>query len=117
MNGQTLELTGWTNGSESFEFSIARRDRDRVFGPLRDQIDERRYISVEVPGEDSVRVTVTPSFWKGCPEFRSRKFGAWLKQRGHYPWPRGRPPKYIGQLLTGALGSGGSPTLRVCDQH
>ena len=129
--GKELTLTGWFGGRKGedgsyryFGLSVARTDRKRLFLPWKDRL-QCEGLTIVLPGEVSdvsVSVNVKDSFWSTCPEFKSYKsredrgvIGDWMKRRGDCaqdgpPWPKGDPPKYIGELITDG---GGPVTLRV----
>jgi hypothetical protein len=49
-------------------------------------------VLVEIDG-NAFRVKITNTFWTTCPELRSPEIGAWLRNKGLAPWPKGRPPE------------------------
>lgn len=93
----SLIWTAWNNGTHlksgaGYGFKISIPDRDRFF-------DRRwRSVFVELPGANGNTETevniAKPSFWSDtCHELISRDIGQWLRENGHAPWRRGRPPK------------------------
>ena len=86
-------VTGWSNGrpnlatGSGYAVRIARRDRDLHFG--------RQWfeVAVRLGGEEAVRVTLSPSFWRRCSGLRSAKIGLWMLDNGVAPWPKGSPPR------------------------
>ena len=103
----TCKLTGWSGGR--FGLRIGKADRERLFFALRYRL-EREGMDIVLPREAAdVSVSVSETFWSTCPEFRSSQIGDWMKQRGDQPWPKGRPPKYRGELTS----DGGRVTLKV----
>ena len=110
---RTFCLTGWNNGTGHFGLKIARSVRDTELGSLKVAIGERPYGTVVLPGIAPVRVHLSPSFWTTCSELRSAEIGAWMKRRGDAPWPRGRPPKYLGEFRACDKAPRGVPLLYV----
>ena len=106
-------LSGWKNGTGGFGLRIAGSVRDQVFGSLKDGIGEGSHIIVVLPGMAPVCVHISPSFWRTCSEFRSAQIGAWMKERGDFPWARRRPPRYIGEFRAGDTRAGRLPLLKV----
>ena len=119
----TLTLTGWFGGwkGRTLGLRVSTSDRKRLFldRRLKNRL-QREGLDMVLPEgtEDvtTVSVTVSPSFWKKCPSFRSRQIGDWMKLRGDCAqdgppwWPERENPKYVGKLIT----DGGRPvTLRV----
>ena len=111
---RSFRLTGWNNGNGHFGLKIARRVRDRELGSLKVALGEGPYVTVVLPGIGPVCVHITPSFWTTCSELRSAEIGAWMKRRGDAPWPRGHPPKYLGEFRgRDNAPKGGTATLCV----
>lgn len=82
-------VTGWSNGQTGFGFKVTTRDRDQYF--------EKNWKSVIVhlPTNEIVEVNIDkPSFWNGCRELISGRFGRWLHDNQYAPWPKGKPPKF-----------------------
>lgn len=86
-------VTGWSNGrpnlatGSGYGLRIASRDRDVYFHRQWSQV------ALRLGGRESVQVTLSPSFWTGCGELRSRKIGLWMLESGLAPWPKGCPPR------------------------
>jgi hypothetical protein len=82
----------WSNGSASIDspggygLEFAASDRDRFF----DRSWE--HIVVELDGSETVKVTLSDSFWRRCPEIHSAGIGRWLQDVGAAPWPKGNRP-------------------------
>lgn len=108
-----FELSGWHNGSGTFGLKVlgGLEERDR-FLPWRDKL-EGECVDIVLPGKAGdvlvEGVSVTPSFWNNCPEFRDSRIRDWMLERQVWPWPYRDPPKYIGELNT----DGARVTLRV----
>ena len=131
--GKKFILTGCIGGPKdedgSYSYvglSIARLDREQIFIPWKDRL-QREGLTIVLPGEVndvSVRINVKESFWSTCPELKSSRsredrglIRDWMKRRGDSaqhgpPWPKGQPPKYVGELITDG---GGPVTLRLDD--
>ena len=104
-----FKLTGWSGGT--FGLRVDKAVRERLFLALRDRLDRER-TDIVLPGEAgdvTVSVCVSETFWSTCPEFRSSRIGDWMKRRGDRPWPKGKPPKYSGELTS----DGARVTVRV----
>jgi hypothetical protein len=86
-------VTGWHNGSPNlatgagYGLRVRRRDRDSEFRP------GWTAVRLELGGDRTVSVTVSPSFWRRCRELRSEDIGRWMLQNGLAPWPKGCPPR------------------------
>ena len=59
-----------------------------------------RYILLELPNGNVVRVNLSKTFWTTCPEVRSKKIGEWLISSGYGTWPRGNPPRFQIRQIT-----------------
>ena len=92
-----IVLTGWRGAI--FGLRISKKDRDALLRGL----DK---ITLKLPLDDgqaqSLEIGLNASFWGSCPEFRSRDIGAWMKQRGDYPWRSRQTPKYRARV-TGSV--------------
>ncbi|MEV0383002.1 hypothetical protein [Nonomuraea sp. NPDC050643] len=89
-----MRVTGWNNGSHRADGSgyglrISKADRDRFFDR------DRHSLILELGNDESVVVSVAPSFWAGCTELRSARIGRWLIGQGLAPWPAGQPPVLV----------------------
>lgn len=81
---------GWHNGSEPKEptgygIKIDLKDRARYFDKAWESVE------VDMDGDTTTTVPLTPSFWRSCPELRSPEIGRWLLEQGAAPW-HGDPP-------------------------
>ena len=57
---------------------------------------------VHLPGvSQPLRISLSPSFWRNCPEVRSAVIDRWMHSRGEAPWKKGRPPQYRAFLIVG----------------
>ena len=71
-------------------------DRDRHF--------QRKWtwVTVELEGSDtSADITISPAFWRDCPELRSSAIRDWLWHRGLAPWADHSPPDLVLMPLAG----------------
>jgi hypothetical protein len=50
-------------------------------------------ILVEVGGK-VIRCKLKPTFWRTCPEIRSKVIGDWLHHKNLIPWKKGQPPRF-----------------------
>jgi hypothetical protein len=82
-----MQVTAWHGGT--YGLKVQTGDRDRFF--------DRGWqdLILELQGQGQAVVTVSPSFWRGCPELRSADIGWWLQQNGLAPWPHGQPPRVV----------------------
>ena len=84
-----IVLTGWKGAT--YGLRITRKERDVLLRGL----DKVTLILPLKDGQKlSLNLDLNASFWGSCPEFRNRDIGDWMKQRGDYPWPSRRTPKY-----------------------
>jgi hypothetical protein len=88
-----VKVTGWNNGEYSptgagYGLRLNPKDRDAVFD--RSWSD----VTLDLPNSTTVRVTLSPSFWRDCPELRSAKIGRWLIRVGHSRWRQSSPPSF-----------------------
>lgn len=86
-----MRVSAWSNGTPSpsgsgYGLKVSTGDRDRYF--RREWAD----VIIELPGEVSTVVSLSPSFWSSCSELRSAAVGRWLMSEGLAPWLRGGPP-------------------------
>lgn len=94
-------VAAWNNGKQlasgaDYGLRLSAADRDRHFRR------EWREASVLLPGQDGpVRVALTPSFWRRCTELRHADIGRWLRATGYVPWPKGRPPTFVLEPVSG----------------
>ncbi len=88
----TIVLTGWKGGT--FGFRVSKQDR-KFFRQL-------SKVRLELPnprGEPcQIEIRLSQSFWRECPELRSKEIGGWMFRRGNWPWPEGKPPKYKAKM-------------------
>ena len=88
-----IVVTAWSNGRPNLVTGaglgvrVARRDRDAYFRRLWSEV------TLRLGGGESVRVILSPAFWRGCSELRSAKIGQWMLENGVAPWPKGDPPR------------------------
>jgi hypothetical protein len=82
-----MHVTGWDNGNESYGVSVGRQNRDSHFNR------SWSFIAVEMD-QQFLEFPLTGGFWRGCPEFRGARIGAWFRAKGFAPWPKGKPPKF-----------------------
>lgn len=86
-----MRAHAWSNGSPSasgsgYGLAISPKDRDLHLDP------GVTAVMVRLGGSKEVVISLSPSFWRNCPEFRSAEIGRWLLDEGHAPWPKGKPP-------------------------
>jgi len=96
-------VTAWNNGAyhksgAGYGLKISAGDRDRYF--------RREWGSVilELEGvPDSISVNIDkPSFWdRVYGELISKDIGQWLRSNCKAPWPKGYPPKFSMDLISG----------------
>ena len=91
-------VTGWRGGTcglrvLSAGYSIFLQHQRRL---------EQEALIVELPGTSApLRINLSRSFWRSCPEVRAAKIGQWMRSRGDAPWPPGQPPRYRAHLDVG----------------
>ncbi len=89
-----FKATAWNNGQHlrsgaGYGLRIGAQNRDRFFG------SGWNHVTLYLEGYDqTVSVNITSSFWRRCPELRSKDIGRWLIQNGYAPWEKGDPPQF-----------------------
>ena len=83
--------TSWKAGTFGLRILDPGKNRERFFR------SEWTAVTLHLTGvrRRIVEVSVSPSFWRSCPEMRSSEIGEWLHENGHAPWPKGQPRKFI----------------------
>lgn len=94
VNVLSVYTTAWHNGGPPEETSgyglkLTKADRDRYFD------SSWEHILLELDGAETTSVSLSPSFWRSCPELRSAEIGSWLIQHGAAPWKQGSPPGIV----------------------
>ena len=90
-------VTAWNNGGRGYGVRVRMQDRRQFFR------NEWGSVTLELEGSAvQVQVNVAKrSFWSpGCGELIHREIGAWLKENGLAPWPKGNPPKLLLEPLS-----------------
>lgn len=89
-----MRVSAWNDGGNGYGINIDRLNRDRYFS--------RSWtgIKVEIDGQFH-EFPLTVSFWRNCTEFRGKRIGAWLQEKGLAPWPKGKPPQFELEPLGG----------------
>ncbi|RDD60597.1 hypothetical protein DRB17_17140 [Ferruginivarius sediminum] len=82
-----MRVTAWSNGRNGYGVRVGARSRDEHFDPAWD------HIFVEIDGAE-FRFSITPSFWRKCPEFRGRVLRDLFYRQGLAPWPKDAPPVF-----------------------
>jgi hypothetical protein len=89
-----MTVTAWNNGKYAssgvgYGLRLDPSDRNKAFRQAWSNV------SLDLPnGVNGVQVTLSPSFWRDCPELRSAVIGRWLIASGYGRWPRGSPPAF-----------------------
>ena len=88
----TIVLTGWKGGT--FGFRVSKQDQE-LFRKL-----SKVKLELPNPREESsqIEIKLSQSFWRECPELRSKQIGGWMFKRGNWPWPKGKPPRYKAKM-------------------
>lgn len=89
-----IVLTGW-HGS-TYGLRIKRKDRDALLRGL-DKITLK--LPLNNGRVQSMELGLNDSFWRSCPEFRSRDIGTWMIERGDRPWRSRQTPKYRARVM------------------
>ena len=99
MRAHELVVSGW-RGGDTWGLRVPSEHR-RCFE--KHQIRLRSHdLVVYLPGvRQPIRIRLSPSFWRECPEVRSVEIGRWMCCRGEAPWRKQRPPKYRASLIIG----------------
>lgn len=87
-------VRGWNNGSRStmdagYGLKVKLADRDKFFNK-----DWKSVQPIFEGSENPVEVNITPSFWRGCCELRSKEIGCWFHRLGCAKWPKYKTPKF-----------------------
>jgi hypothetical protein len=83
-----MRASAWNDGGSTYGIRVGATNRVRYFDPT------WKSIEVELDGRWH-RFTLTPGFWKKCPEFRDRGqpiIRAWLERHRSLTWPYRHPP-------------------------
>lgn len=92
-----MDVSAWSNGAKTFGIRVGARNRTRYFDQSWSEIE------VEIDGELH-SFDLTAGFWNDCPEFRDRGtpvIREWLERSNLMDWPRGQPPRFRLQQLSG----------------
>lgn len=84
-----MQGSAWRSGNQpgsSYGISVGTINRDKFFNRTWD------YIDVEMDGALQ-RLSLTPGFWRHCPEFRDPRIRDWLRRHRTLDWPKGQPPR------------------------
>ena len=104
-----ITLSGWYGGGKygMFGLRVSVKDRELFCGLTK--------VELELPNPHGksrrIQINLSPSFWRKCPELRSRVIGEWMSERGDcylrklQPWPEGKghPPKYKAEITGNRL--------------
>lgn len=90
-----MRVTAWSNGSNGYGIRVGAVNRASYFDPAWKQI----VVMIE---SAEAHFSITPSFWRKCPEFRGRVLRDLFYRKGLAPWPKYAPPGF--ELIP--LGSG-----------
>ena len=88
------QVRGWHNGSPrssgaGYGVVMSEGVRDQLFDP------GWRSVRVSLGGDETVEISLSPSFWGSCRELRGVPIGRWLLRNQLAPWPKGRPPHLV----------------------
>ena len=88
----TIVLTGWRGGT--FGFRVSKQDQEffRELSKVKLELPNPRGASCQI------EIKLSRSFWRECPELRSKEIGGWMFERGNWPWPKGKPPRYKAKM-------------------
>jgi len=80
--------TGWNNSGTGYGFTVDPKGFDPAWAT----------VFVGLPTESGtvlVEANVAKkSFRAKCPHLIDKRIGAWMRDRGHAPWPSRMPPKF-----------------------
>jgi len=79
-----MDVTGWK--APTLGVRVGASNRAKYFSK------DWEFVEVELDGVFH-SITVSPGFWRKCPELRGSAIQTWLVKHGHAPWPKGKPPK------------------------
>lgn len=88
-----MRVTAWNNGAwhtsgAGYGIKVCPDERDQYF--QRSWSDVR----IELEGNGTVNVRLSPSFWNACKELRKKEIGIWMQARGFSNWPNRQPPQF-----------------------
>lgn len=87
-----MDATVWAGtGKKQLGIRVGASNRARYFS------HSWRQVVVEMDGQRR-HFSLSPGFWKDCPEFRDGREGyikAWLNTHGLIEWPKGHPPHVV----------------------
>jgi hypothetical protein len=88
-----MVVTGWHNGDPNL--ASGGGYGVKIDGPDRDRQFRRKWanVTLELAAGRRVVVPLSPAFWRGCRELRSKHIGRWMLDNRVAPWPKGSPPK------------------------
>ena len=72
-----------------------------IFRRYRCRLKQEALLVVLQGASAPLRIKLSQSFWRCCPEVRAAKIGHWMRSRGDVPWLRGKPPRYRAYLVVG----------------
>ena len=84
-------VSAWNNGNPNnftgagYGIRIPIKIRNTVFKK------EWDYVILKLDNK-VIKVNISPSFWRGCSELRSKEIGKWLLKHKLAPW-KNNPPK------------------------
>lgn len=86
-----MHATAWHNGGSPLDpagygIKFTEQTRDKHFDPAWETV------ILELHGDESTAIALSPSFWRSCSELRSADVGRWLLKAEAAPWPKGSPP-------------------------
>lgn len=90
-----MKVAAWNNGAfqppgAGYGLRLKPVDRDQYFNRL------WKEVILDLPnGPTSLRVKLSATFWRDCPELRSTAIGRWLIAAGHRRWTSGKPPAFL----------------------
>jgi len=85
--GEAFTASGWKGAT--YGIRVGGRNRDRYFDSAWETVELQL---VGGSAAQRVVVSVSPSFWRNCPELRSTSIGRWFEGLGLLPWQKGQPP-------------------------
>jgi hypothetical protein len=87
-----MTVTAWSSGGGTYGIRVGKRNRDAVFNASWESIE------VEIDGALHT-FTLTPGFWRCCPEFRSPVIREWLRRHNKLTWENRHPPQFNLEII------------------
>jgi hypothetical protein len=95
---EKIKVSSWNDGKHDTRgngYGIRVGKRNRY---LFENITE---FELSIEGNNSFNVSLSPGFWRNCPEFRNSNIGKWMHENNFAPWSKGDNPKFTLTKISG----------------